>query len=287
MRARTWLTGLIGLAMLASGAPAEVRVLGSDLMGPAFRVALEHFGAEQARPVRLELQGSRAARDALVSGVAGVALVVTPEPETAWPEGWVALPLAYHTLVVVTAPDAPVNQLDLAQLREIFGAGTATLTRWDDLGAPGEWRGRQVQPLLVGDQAGLTHDLLRHGVLRTVALKNTVVVLARPDEVAARVRTAPGGLGLLPAAPVDLKVLALAAGPGEVAFGPTPENVHAGDYPLRVPVRLVFPRATASEHLALLRFLLGDEVAAANRSDGLVPVPRAVRQQLALALEAW
>jgi hypothetical protein len=120
-----------------------------------------------------------------------------------------------------------------------------------------------------------------------MGLKNTVVVLARPEEVAAWVRTTPGGLGVLPAAPDDLKVLALAMGPGGVAFGPTLENVHAGDYPLRVPLRLVLPRAAAGEHLVLSRFLLGDEAAMAMRADGLVPLPRAVRQQLAFDLEGW
>lgn len=144
-----------------------------------------------------------------------------------------------------------------------------------------------MQPILVGDQAGLAHDLLRCGVLRPMGLKNTVVVLARPEEVAARLRTTPGGLGLLPAAPDDLKVLSLAMGPGGVAFEPTLGNVYAGDYPLRVPWRLVLPRAAAGEHLVSSRFLLGDEAATAMNAHGLVPLPSAVRQQLAFDLEGW
>lgn len=134
---RRGLPWLIGLALLLSGAWAEMRVVRLDLMGPVFRAALARFAAEQARPVRIELQGSRLARDALVSGAAVVALLVTPEPESALPEGWVALPLAYHTLVVVTSLGFPISQIDLGQMREIFGAGTTTLTRWEDFGAPG------------------------------------------------------------------------------------------------------------------------------------------------------
>jgi phosphate transport system substrate-binding protein len=266
---------------------AELRLAGSDLMGAEFRAAVERFAQGQARVVRLEWAGSRLAREELTSGRATAALLVSPEAEPAWPADWLVLPLAYHVLVVVAAPKAPVNQIDLGQVREIFSAGTTTLTRWGDLGAPGAWRGRQVQPVVVGDRAGLAHDLLQQRVLRGGPMKNTVAVLENIREVATRVRQSPGGLGVLPAAPDDLKVLALAAAPGGVAFGPTPENVHAGDYPLRVPVRLVFPRAAVSEHLALGRFLLGDEVAAALRQDGLVPLPRPVRQQLAFDLEAW
>jgi hypothetical protein len=275
------------LVLAAPVTPGEVRVVGSDLMGAEFRAALERFAQGQARAVRLEWAGSRLAREELTSGRATAALLVSSEVEPVWPADWVVLPLAYHVMVLVAAPEAPVNQIDLGQVREIFSAGTTTLTRWGDLGASGEWRGRQVQPVVVGDRAGLAHDLLHQRVLRGGPMKNTVAVLEDIREVATRVRQTPGGLGVLPAAPAELKVLALAAAPGGVAFGPTPENVHAGHYPLRVPLRLVFPRAAAGEHLALGRFLLGDEMAAALRQDGLVSLPRPLRQQLAFDLEAW
>jgi phosphate transport system substrate-binding protein len=262
-------------------------MVGSDLMGPAFRTTLERWADEGGAVVSLDLRGTRLARDDLAVGEAELAVLVTPDRATPLPADWLVLPLAYHVAVAVAAPESPISQLDLTQLREIYGAGTPGVTRWGDLGAAGEWAGWAVQPVMTGPRLGLAHELMRHRILQTIELKPTVTVLDEVETLSSRVRATPGGLGIGPVAPGDLKTLLLAAAPGEIAFGPSPENVHAGDYPIRVPVKLVLPRRRAAEQWALLRFLLGDEMAAALHRDGLVPLPQAVRRQLVFDLEEF
>ena len=57
------------------------------------------------------------------------------------------------------------------------------------------------------------------------------------------------------------KALALAPKVGELGYAPTPENVHSGAYPLRIPIKVVVRRDQAGQLMLLLRFLLSEEVA--------------------------
>ena len=101
-------------------------------------------------------------------------------------------------------------------------------------------------------------------------------------------KTNDGALGILPNLPADnpeLKVLLLTRDTGGVAFGPTPENVHTGDYPVRLPLYLVFQRAEAPNLSRVLKFLLSEDTAEALKVDGIVPLPRSVRNQEVFDLE--
>ena len=82
-----------------------------------------------------------------------------------------------------------------------------------------------------------------------------------------------------------LRGLALAAGPTEPAYLPTPENVHAGAYPLRLALYVSFPREKAQELQRFLKFLLSDETAAALAPADFVPMPVGVRNQLVFEIE--
>jgi len=97
------------------------------------------------------------------------------------------------------------------------------------------------------------------------------------------------GAALLPVAVAvgngALRVLAVAAGPTEPAYAPTPEKVHHGSYPLRMVLYVLFPRAAAPGLLRFLKFLRSDETAAALAPAHFVPLPRRARNQRLFELE--
>jgi hypothetical protein len=104
--------------------------------------------------------------------------------------------------------------------------------------------------------------------------------------------TDPGGIALAGAAPrLDeggANVLRVSRGDENVAFGPTPENVHAGDYPLRLTLWLaVRPEFQSAGGLDLVRFLLDDEVARRISCAQVLPLTRPVREQLRFETESW
>jgi len=283
----------VAWSLLASSVfslPAQTtRIVGSDLMGPAFRRAVEKFVAEEELAVTLDLSGTRLAGEALRAGGADIGWMTTPMGSTAWDGEWVQFPLAYHVFVVVASGELPVNQLNFPQLGDIFGTGGgASQLRWGDFGALGEWRGRTILPKIVGPQAGIANDLLRYTALRVPDIKPTVEVLPTTAEVLNQVRGNEGAVGIVPSLPAGsdgLKLLLIAPDEREVAFGPTPQNVHAGDYPARLPVNMVMRAADAERLYRLGRFFFGEDMAEALALDGLVALPRNVRNELVFRLE--
>ena len=82
-----------------------------------------------------------------------------------------------------------------------------------------------------------------------------------------------------------LTALLIGSAGWEVAFGPTAQNLSAGDYPLALTLSLVFERARAQELLPWLKFCYSDEVSRALEQANVVPLPRTQRNQLVFDLE--
>lgn len=282
------LLALTGLPSLTKAVDA-IQLVGSDLMGPAFRQAVVRFGETNETDVMLNLAGTRLGREAMYPTRSQVGIFVTRDGNLPLAEGQAKFLLGYHTLVAVASKELPVDQLSFSQLGAIFGAGeAATQLRWGEFGARGEWRGRAILPKIVSGKGAIVHDLLSYAVLRSGRFKATVEILPSRADVLAAVRANDGALGIVPAlaaGDADLKVLLLAVDEGNVAFGPTPENVHAGDYPIRLPIYVTFYREQARELTRFLRFLLSEEVAEALKADAVIPLPISVRNQQVFDLE--
>ena len=63
------------------------------------------------------------------------------------------------------------------------------------------------------------------------------------------------------------------------------ENLHSGDYPLRLPLRLVFHREAAAALRPLLRIFFSDDLLPQWERAEVVPLPSAARAQQMQALE--
>jgi phosphate transport system substrate-binding protein len=278
-----WLT-------LATGALAsEVRVVGSDLLGAEFAEALRDYARRNEIELKLELEGSRAGLNELKEARAEIALLVLPPGEAPPAAPWHSVTLAYHTAVVIVSSDLPLAQLTFAQLAGIFGtSASASLSRWGEVGLDQEWSARTISPQAMAPANALSTELFRQAVLRGAPLRGVVVQQDSTGALLRKMATDQGGIALVPAMPAGakgLKVVPVAKGGSDVAFGPTPQNVHAGDYPLRLPVWLVIRRDAIRPTLGLLRFVLGDDVAAVLARVQLVPLPREARNQLGFDLE--
>jgi phosphate transport system substrate-binding protein len=83
----------------------------------------------------------------------------------------------------------------------------------------------------------------------------------------------------IPARGAGGKVLRVAAGSRSTASTPTPEHFHSGDYPLRLPLQLVFKPERRTVLAPVLEFLLSDEAARLLTGVDLVPLPAAVREE--------
>jgi hypothetical protein len=270
-------------------ARAEVQVVGSDLLGKDFAEGFQAYSKRNDWGVVLKLEGSRTALEQMQSGFGDLGLVMLSPGEKPPAAPFVALPVAYQTAVVVVPATLPLTQITFAQLNIIYGdEAQSGLRRWGDLGVTGLWAQRNILPNILGPSGGLSHDLFRYTVLSSPALRPTVGVQTSLADSIERIRGDEGGMAILPLLPekqTRLKTLLVARGTQDVAFGPTPDNIHSGDYPIRLPVYLVFRKDAVKRLQPVLRYLLGEEAVALWENAQLVPLPIQVRNQQIFDLE--
>ncbi|MCC5023442.1 MAG: hypothetical protein J6386_11950 [Candidatus Synoicihabitans palmerolidicus] len=282
--------GVLGLFVFSMTEAAKpVRMGGADLLGGPVVQALEARAQSNEEEIRVEFRGSRPAVDSLGVGNLDIAVLIEDSSAPELGKDFASVTLGYLTAVVVVPTGVPVDQVDFADLRQVYGAFSAVpTTRWGDFGATGLWSGMPISPHVTSPAERLSYVLFEHEVLPEGGLRNEVRMHDTLQETLKAVLADDGGMGVvpwLPKASARLKVLLVAPEPGQVAFGPTPDNLHAGDYPLRRAVHLTFRRAEVPRLLPWLRYWYGDEMSAAMLGSGVVPLPRSARNQQVFDLE--
>ena len=280
---------LAGGGLLAISAPAEVRIVGSDLLGPTFAARLQAVAADAGVPVALELLGTRPGLGRLRAGEADLGILVLPPGEAPLAGDFFSREIGCHAAVVVVPEASPVRQLTLGQLRGVFASGPGeTFATWGELGAGGDWRSRPIAAHALDAGASLAVSLAQRVVFEGAALKSSVLVAVETEVLARRVAAGDNAIGLthcLPRPGSGLRALALAASVTVPAYGPTAENLHDGRYPLRLPLLLVMRRAAAPDLLPLLRALLSEPMAEALAATDFQPLPAAARNRAIFELE--
>lgn len=285
---RRIVAGIFCLAVLtASG--GEIRITGSDLLGPAFGGAVQEFAGRNGRTAELDMRGTRPGIETLVSGRADIGLFLLPANENPPGDPLTTRIVAWQVTVVAVPEALPLPRLTLGQLKQIFGqkAGGEVL-RWGQFGVDGEWAGRPVRFLALSPEAGLAWPHFR-SLLPGAGEEGLSVGFAESHDLLAQaLRTDPTGIAVAGggmAAESGLRLLALATEAEQPAFPPTPEAVHAGRYPLRMPLWVAFRRADAPRLLPFLKFLLGPETAQALAGADFMPLPEGDRARLAFEFE--
>lgn len=266
-----------------------LKVVGSDLLVGSMDVELQKFAKSNDHEIAVELKGSRLGLEALQGRQADVGLMVFGADEAKPGAEFSTIVVGYLTAVVAVPQNLALSQVSFEQLAAIYGAREQLdARRWADIGVLGVQAQRSVQVVASSRRAGLALDIFRYNVLSKPELKPTVVLLDDPAAAAARVATEEGGIVLLPtpaAANEKLKVLLVSRASKDVAYGPTPENLHSGDYPLRLPVHLVFRKTDAKKLGFLIRHILADETLPVFTAAGVIALPTQARNQVIFDLE--
>lgn len=267
----------------------QIRIAGSDLLDGALRTNLSDFAKGNDLALTFDLRGSRLGMEALQTGKADLGLLVFGNQDPKPGEQFSDAVIGYLTSVVVVPADVSLTQISYPQLAGVFGASELnSYRRWSEIGVLGEWAPRAISGMALRRSTGLSLDLFRHTVLQKPDLKPTIALLDSAEEAYSRLLGEEGGIAILPFAPPagkKLKVLLLAKSAGDVAYPPTAENLHTGDYPLRLPVHIVFRKGEAGKLSRVIRQILADETAPALQAVGVTPLPVQARNQLVFDLE--
>ena len=164
---------------------------------------------------------------------------------------------------------APAHPLVIAVTLAILPEGLRDrlFTEIPDLpagfGADGSWASVPVAAHITTPAQGLSYEIFRHRVLPTPKLKVSVREFDSLESTREALRADDAGIAVVPwwqESDDRFKALIIGSTGGEVAFGPTAQNLAAGDYPLALTLSLVFERARAQELRPWLRFCYSDEV---------------------------
>ncbi|MEY4488091.1 MAG: hypothetical protein RIQ79_599 [Verrucomicrobiota bacterium] len=279
------------LSIIASGlALAEpLKIVGSDLLNGTVDVELTKFAKTNDHEIAVEFKGSRLALETLQSKQADMGLMVFGADDTKPGPEFTTLVVGYFTTFIAVPKSMVMSQISFERMGAIFGARESSdARRWADIGVVGALSQRNILAVASGRRAGLSLDIFRYGVLSKPELKSTVLLFDTAEEAEGRISSDEGGIVLLPTAPTTngkLKVLLLSKTVRDVAYGPTPENLHSGDYPLRLPVQLVFRKGDAKRLGYLIRHLLADETMATLNAANVISLPTQARKQVIFDLE--
>jgi phosphate transport system substrate-binding protein len=218
-------------------APDGVRALASDLAA----------GYQAARPhvtVRVESTGnSLAAESRLSQGLADMALT-TRRPDISARNGLTATQVAWDALALIAHPTNPVDNLTMAQVREVFAG---QVRNWNELT---DWT-RPIQVAVREDGSG-ARAAFDTAVLDGDAVTPTALILPGEEQMLKTITAMPGAIGYVATTWLDDSVRGVKID-GVVA---DPASGQFGSYPLLLPVYLATPAGASPEVAAFQAWVL-------------------------------
>ena len=264
----------------------EVRIAASDLLAEYIKAPLTAHAEVSGVDYRIESIGSLPAMEGLKAGEVDLAIVAVPEADTFSREQFRVYPFAYDVAVIAVNESNPIHEISLESLGGIFGSKEEfNYNSWGDLGLSG-WRSRSIKPIAGQVPDSVSLELFKYTVFRGGAMKSSVDVV-KDSEVEGILASDAASIAILSHIPKkkEVKALMVASSKGAPAFGPTEDNVHFGDYPIRLPFYIVFNIADEDKIQQVVRVLLDEPVAKVLNENYLVALPETVRRQLTIDLE--
>lgn len=277
---------LSAIAALPASAE-EIRIAASDLLADCIIAPLQAYGDEQSIDIKVDNVGSLPALERLRSDEIDMAILAVPVNAEVPREEFHAYPFAYDIAIVAVNHSNPTNEISIGALGGIFGSNEEfNYNSWGDLGLSG-WGHRTIKPLTAQVDNSISLELFKFTVLRAGGMKASVAAV-KDSEVEGLLMSDAASIAILSRMPESKKIKALMVssksdGP---AFGPTDDNVHYGDYPIRLAFYLVYNERNGTKLHDVLGFLLSDVIADALRAHHLVALPETVRRKLYIDLES-
>lgn len=279
---------LLPFALIASVQADEIRIAASDLLADYVKPPLEAYGSEHDISFSISSIGSLPALDQLRSDEIDLAIIAAPDEAAVPREEFSVYPFAYDVAVIVVKGSNPIGEVSLAHLGGIFGANEEyNFNTWGNLGLSG-WGSRNIKPLAGTSDESIALELFKYRVFKGGAMKPSVAMV-KDTEIEDQLRSDAASIGILSRMPKgkNLKVLMVSDGSSTdaPAFGPTDDNVHYGDYPIRLAFYIVYSERDAGKLSQVIRELLDDEVAASLRENDLLALPDTVRRKFLIDLD--
>ncbi len=279
----------LSLFLLASAQAEEIRIAASDLLADYIQAPLEAYGADNDLTFAIDSIGSLPALDRLRSDEIDLAIIAVPEGDTVPRDEFSMYPFAYDAAVIVVNDSNPIDEISLAHLGGIFGSNEEfNFNTWGDMRLSG-WGSRNIKPLAGTSDESIALELFKYSVFKGGAMKPSVAMV-KDSEIEDLIRSDAASIAILSRMPEKngIKVLMVSkgqVGSGETAFGPSDDNVHYGDYPIRLAFYIAYNKRSEAKLRPVIRELLNNAVADSLRENHLFALPDTVRSKLLLDLD--
>lgn len=277
---------LLAAAAVSSASARQVRIAASDLLADFITEPLQAYGEEHSIEFKVDSIGSLPALDRLRSDEIDLAIIAVPEDTDVPRDEFRVFPFAYDVAVIAVNQSNPINDISLASLGGIFGSNEElNYTTWGDLGLSG-WGSRSIKTVVGQNNKSISLELFKFSVLRGGQMKTTVTSI-KDAEVEGILLSDAAAIAILPRLPTSEKVktLMISSEEDSPAFSPTDDNVHYGDYPIRLAFYVVYKERDEARAKEVLRVMLGDDLAALLRDNNLFALPDTVRRKLTIDLD--
>lgn len=264
----------------------EVRMAASDLLADFIKAPLEAYGAENDINFKIQSVGSLPAMDRLRSDEIDLAIIAVPDADNVPRDEFMVYPFAYDVAVVAVNAGNPIDEITLSRLGGIFGSNEEfNYNNWGELGLSG-WSSRSIKPLAGPSEKSISLELFKHSVLKGTEMKQKVAMV-KDTEVEAMLASDTGAIAILSSLPKNgkVKTLLVSETSDSPAFGPSEDNVHYGDYPIRLSFYIVYNQRDEAKMKPVLRVLLADDTAEGLRSNKLFALPDTIRRKLTIDLD--
>ena len=197
-------------------------------------------------------------------------------------------PFAYDVAVIVVNDSNPIDEISVARLGGIFGSNEEfNLNTWGELGLSG-WGSRNIKALAGINDNSIALELFKHSIFKGGGLKPNVSMV-KDTEIEDLIGSDAASIAILSRMPENsnIKVLMVSSG-GDTyapAFGPTDDNVHYGDYPIRLAFYILHNARDDVKLRTTIRELLNDEVATSLRANDFIALPDTVRRKFLIDLD--
>ena len=279
---------LLPLSLIATAQAEEIRIAVSDLLADYILAPLKVYGAENDTTFVVDSIGSLPALDRLRSDEIDLAIVALPEGDEVPRDEFNIYPFAYDVAVIVVNDSNPIDEISVARLGGIFGSNEElNLNTWGELGLSG-WESRNIKALAGINDKSIALELFKHSIFKGGGLKPNVSVV-KDTEIEDLIGSDVASIAILSRMPENsnIKVLMVSSG-GDTyapAFGPTDDNVHYGDYPIRLPFYILYNARDDVKLRSTIRELLNDEVATSLRANDFIALPDTLRRKFLIDLD--
>jgi ABC-type phosphate transport system substrate-binding protein len=266
----------------------EIRIAASDLLADYVQAPLKAYGERSETTFKIDSIGSLPALDRLRSDEIDLAIIAVPEGNEVPRDEFSIYPFAYDASVIIVNASNPIDEISLAYLGGIFGSNEEfNLNTWGELGLSG-WGSRNIKPLAGTNEESIALELFKYSVFRGGVMKPSVAMV-KDAEIEDLVSSDAASIAILSRMPKSsgVKVISVSDSSNDDAppFSPSDDNVHYGDYPIRLAFYIVYNERDAAKLRPVVRALFDDEVAASLREHQLFALPDTVRRKLLIDLD--